>query len=162
MVPRAQVERFEQLARLLRNRCPELLQATVSDFLNQGHFTRHLKKMRQLYSVRRALLVKALEDVCGGRLKVDPQAGGINLLVRLLVDVPDTQVARRARAAGLAIEALSHWQLTAGKEGGLLMGFTNVASAEQAREVAARLLAVILSAPRRRIAGDPPPLGPQK
>ncbi|WP_419737094.1 PLP-dependent aminotransferase family protein [Pseudomonas sp. COR18] len=143
VVPRAQIERFEQRARLLRNRCPELLQATVSDFLGQGHFTRHLKKMRQLYSTRRTLLVKALEDVCGGLLKVDPQAGGINLLVRLLITAPDTRVAERARATGLAIEPLSRWQLTTGKEGGLLMGFTNVASAEQANEVARRLLAVI-------------------
>ncbi len=133
-----------RLAYLLRNRCPELLQATVSDFLSQGHFTRHLKKMRQLYSARRALLVEALEAVCGAILKVDQQAGGINLLVRLLIDVPDTRVAEHARAKGLAIEALSRWQLKTGADGGLLMSFTNVASAEQASEVAGRLLTVIL------------------
>jgi len=144
VLPQAQVERFEQRTRLLRNRCPELLQATVSDFLSQGHFTRHLKKMRQLYSARRALLVEALEVVCGAILKVDQQAGGINLLVRLLIDVPDTRVAEHARAKGLAIEALSRWQLKTGADGGLLMSFTNVASAEQASEVAGRLLTVIL------------------
>ncbi|BBP74207.1 GntR family transcriptional regulator [Pseudomonas sp. Ost2] len=143
VVPRGQVEPFERVTRLLRNRCPELLQATVSDFLSQGHFTRHLKKMRQLYSARRTLLVDALEDVCDGILKVDPQAGGINLLVRLLIDVPDTRIADQARAAGLAIEPLSRWQLIAGEEGGLLMGFTNVISAEQATATARRLLAVI-------------------
>ncbi|WP_191490004.1 PLP-dependent aminotransferase family protein [Pseudomonas sp. FEN] len=146
VVPRELVERFEQVARLWRNRCPELLQATVSDFLSQGHFTRHLKKMRQLYSVRRALLVKALEELGGGIVKVDPQAGGINLLVRLLIGVPDFRIAEQARVAGLSIEPLSRWQLLSGEEGGLLMSFTNVASAEQAAEIAGRLLAVIAAA----------------
>ncbi|WP_248745404.1 PLP-dependent aminotransferase family protein [Pseudomonas sp. MWU12-2037] len=146
VVPREQVERFEQVARLWRNRCPELLQATVSDFLSQGHFTRHLKKMRQLYSMRRALLVKALEEVGRGILKVDPQAGGINLLVRVLIDVPDVRIAKQARAAGLSIEPLSRWQVVAGQEGGLLMTFTNVASAEQAAEIADRLLMAIEAA----------------
>ncbi|WP_248769686.1 PLP-dependent aminotransferase family protein [Pseudomonas sp. MWU12-2345] len=146
VVPREQVDRFEQVARLWRNRCPELLQATVSDFLSQGHFTRHLKKMRQLYSMRRALLVKALEEVGSGILKVDPQAGGINLLVRVLIDVPDVRIAKQARAAGLSIEPLSRWQVVAGQEGGLLMTFTNVASAEQAAEIADRLLMAIEAA----------------
>ncbi|NWA28738.1 PLP-dependent aminotransferase family protein [Pseudomonas gingeri] len=146
VVPREQVERFEQVTRLWRNRCPELLQGTVSDFLNQGHFTRHLKKMRQLYSMRRALLVKALEEVGSGILKVDPQAGGINLLVRVLVDLPDTRIAEQARAAGLSIGPLSRWQVESGEEGGLLMSFTNVVSAEQAAEIAGRLLAVIVAA----------------
>ncbi|NWD66420.1 PLP-dependent aminotransferase family protein [Pseudomonas gingeri] len=146
VVPREQVERFEQIARLWRNRCPELLQGTVSDFLNQGHFTRHLKKMRQLYSMRRALLVKALEEVGSGILKVDPQAGGINLLVRVLVDLPDTRIAEQARTAGLSIGPLSRWQVESGEEGGLLMSFTNVVSAEQAAEIAGRLLAVIVAA----------------
>ncbi|MGY2180469.1 MocR-like pyridoxine biosynthesis transcription factor PdxR [Pseudomonas agarici] len=143
VVPRGQVEHVEHVCRGLRNRCPELLQATVSDFLSQGHFTRHLKKMRQLYSVRRPLLVKALEEICGGILRVDPQAGGINLVVRVLIDVSDTRIAEQARAQGLAVEPLSRWQLSAGKEGGLLMGFTNVVSAEQATQMARRLLTVI-------------------
>ena len=143
VVPQALVERFERSAGQLHNRNAELLQATAAAFLAQGHFTRHLKKMRQLYTVRRGLLVDALRVHCADLLRVDPQAGGINLLARLLVEVSDQRIAQRALAAGLAIQAISAWSLEADQERGLLMGFTNVASQEQAMAIAQQLREVI-------------------
>jgi len=142
-VPKSLVERFEQSARHLHNRNAELLQATTATFLEQGHFTRHLKKMRQLYSSRRALLADALKTQCGHLLRVDPQAGGINMVARLQVEVADQRIADRAFDAGLAMQALSAWSLESPGERGLLMGFTNVASAPQALDIARRLQAVI-------------------
>jgi GntR family transcriptional regulator/MocR family aminotransferase len=143
VVPRALLEPFERSARMLHNRSAELLQATAADFLEQGHFTRHLKKMRQLYSVRRALLVEALQVHCPGLLRVDEQAGGINLLARLLVPVDDQVVADGAFDAGLGVQALSRWTIEAGRGQGLLMGFTNVENWQQAEEVAGILRGVI-------------------
>jgi len=146
VVPQALLERFEHSAHLLHNRSAELLQATTSDFLEQGHFTRHLKKMRQLYGIRRALLVDALQVHCGHLLQVDPQAGGINLLARILVDVPDQLIASEAFKTGLAIQPLSLWTIEPGLHGGLLMGFTNVVSRQQAMEMALVLRQVIEAA----------------
>jgi GntR family transcriptional regulator/MocR family aminotransferase len=143
VVPHALVERFERSAQRLHNGNAQLLQATAAAFLAQGHFTRHLKKMRQLYTVRRGLLVDALRLHCADLLRVDPQAGGINLLARLLVDVCDERITRRALDAGLAMQAISAWSLQADQERGLLMGFTNVASQEQAMAIAQQLREVI-------------------
>ncbi|NVZ23150.1 PLP-dependent aminotransferase family protein [Pseudomonas costantinii] len=134
---------FERGAQALQQRSAQLLQLTAADFLEQGHFTRHLKKMRQLYGLRRGLLVEALRVHCGEFLRVDEQAGGINLLARLLVAVPDAVVAEAADGAGLAVQALSGWTLGSGGEQGVLMGFTNVATAQQATEVALVLRGVI-------------------
>ncbi|KTC62965.1 DNA-binding protein, partial [Pseudomonas fluorescens ABAC62] len=53
VVPAEQTQAFARQADVLHNHCPHLLQATVSAFLNEGHFARHLKKMRSLYARRR-------------------------------------------------------------------------------------------------------------
>lgn len=44
---------------------PPLLQASVADFIRQGHFYRHLKRMRPLYRQRREWLTQALERRLG-------------------------------------------------------------------------------------------------
>ena len=51
----------------------------------------------------------------------------------------DVEIAQRARALGIAVEPLSRWYLEAEPKQGLVLGFTNIASAEQASKVAVRL-----------------------
>ncbi|MGY2291887.1 MocR-like pyridoxine biosynthesis transcription factor PdxR [Pseudomonas sp. SDO528_S397] len=145
VVPQTLVPTFGRSARLLQNRSAELLQATTAEFLEQGHFSRHLKKMRQLYRERRALLVHALKTHCATLLRVDEQAGGINLLARLLVAVDDQAVADGADRAGLGVQALSRWTVAGGAQG-LMMGFTNVTSQEEAMAAAQVLRGVITAA----------------
>lgn len=145
VVPQTLVPAFAHSARLRQNRSAELLQATTAAFLEQGHFSRHLKKMRQLYRDRRALLVEALRIHCGEWLRVDEQSGGINLLARLLIALDDQVVADAAGSAGLGVQALSRWALQPGGAQGLLMGFTNLASREEAMAAALTLRQVIVA-----------------
>ncbi|MGG2395720.1 PLP-dependent aminotransferase family protein [Pseudomonas sp. SH1-B] len=143
VVPREQVARFEACARDFDHACPALPQAVTADFLDQGHFARHLKRMRTLYAERRDHLAKALETVLGARLRVELQAGGIHLLARLDAAQDDRALATRAQAEGLAVMALSQWSQQHPCGSGLLLGFTNVASAEQALHLARRLAEAI-------------------
>jgi GntR family transcriptional regulator/MocR family aminotransferase len=110
-----------------------------------GHFARHLKKMRLLYARRRALLADALREAFGERIAIDLTAGGMHLIVRFphARSAGDVALARRAQQAGLMCRALSEraWSRAGRRAGGqgLLMGFTNVASAQEARALAEQL-----------------------
>ncbi|PIA72480.1 PLP-dependent aminotransferase family protein [Pseudomonas sediminis] len=143
VVPPAQVERFAACARTFDHGCPALAQAITADFLDQGHFARHLKRMRALYAQRRGFLAAALEAVFGSRLQVELQAGGIHLLARLDESENDVDLAARAQGAGLAVMALSQWARQQPCGSGLLLGFTNIASAEQALHLARRLATAV-------------------
>lgn len=138
VVPAQQCEAFARQADRLHNHCPHPLQATVAAFINEGHFARHLNKMRNLYARRRQWLIEALQQQLGERLLIDTQAGGMHLVAGL-PSVDDVELAKRARAAGLAVEPLSQWYLAGAPRHGLVMGFTNVASAQQAAMVAREL-----------------------
>lgn len=113
VVPQRQIEAFSQAAGFLPCTAPLLIQQTLADFLREGHFWRHLKKMRQCYSERRVWLETALQNE---GFEVVPQAGGIQLVMR--VKGNDRSLVARARAAGLAVQALSDWRMIPQGEGG--------------------------------------------
>lgn len=140
VVPKALVGQFAKAMAAASSRSARLTQVTVADFLTGGHFARHLKKMRLLYARRRAWLVEALHDVFGERIHVDQTRGGMHLIVRVRARAGDRTLARRAQRAGLNCQPLSERHARARRcDHGLLMGFTNVATMEQARQIARRL-----------------------
>lgn len=128
--------RFQEVAGNLNAGCPTLFQAAMADFIAQGHFSRHMKKMRLLYAERRAVFVRALQQAMGDRIGITLQAGGLHLAA-LLDD--DVGAVARAHAAGFGMQALSRWYLGTPRQQGLLLGFANVTSAQQADRLAHRL-----------------------
>jgi GntR family transcriptional regulator/MocR family aminotransferase len=121
----------------------------VADFMEQGHFARHLRKMRSLYATRHGYLVDALGQSLGSHLRVQPQAGGIHVLAHLQARRDDRSLATAAMAQGLAIQALSDWRRLESPHGGLLMGFANFATAEAAVAAVRHLRTVLERLPAR-------------
>jgi len=134
VVPAQTIERFEQQARNFPCTVPTLIQQTLTDFLQGGHFWRHLKKMRQCYAERRIWLETALHEQ--GFL-VKKQQGGIQMVIDIRSD--DRALVARANKAGLAVEALSDWRILHPGPGGLLLTFTNISSFNMARHLVALL-----------------------
>ena len=141
VVPEAEVAAFAAAAGSLHQGCPPLEQAIVAAFITEGHFARHLRRMRLLYAVRRAALTASLGEAFGDAARIDRQAGGMHLLLRL-PGRDDTELAGLAAASGLAPQPLSALAIEAGGEGGLILGFATVA-AEDVKLVARRLAAAL-------------------
>ncbi|MCS3432407.1 PLP-dependent aminotransferase family protein [Klebsiella sp. BIGb0407] len=134
VVPAQTIERFTQQSRYFPCTVPTLIQQTLTDFLQGGHFWRHLKKMRQSYAKRRVWLETALHEQ--GFL-VKKQQGGIQMVIDIRSD--DRALVARANKAGLAVDALSGWRLQHPGSGGLLLGFTNISSFKMAQDYVALL-----------------------
>ena len=139
VVPESATERFEAVSTSLHAGCPYLFQASVADFMAGGHFARHLKKMRALYTQRRHIFVSALREVLGERMRIALQPGGLHILAQLPNGIDDAALADRAKAAGLAVHALSRWTIQAQVAPGLLMGFANIIDTTQAKMIALKL-----------------------
>jgi len=146
VVPESLVEKIEAYCPLRICGTPPLIQNSIAEFIEQGHFYRHLKRMRQVYAERRGFLEQALTATFSPDiLRVNQQAGGIQLCATLSPHLDDAAIARAAREQGLAIQALSDWQVLRRERGdalrpnGLLMGFPNICSAEQAKQWVTRL-----------------------
>ncbi|HAZ77809.1 MULTISPECIES: PLP-dependent aminotransferase family protein [Enterobacteriaceae] len=134
VVPAAEAAAFRQ--RITSTPCsvPTLWQCALADFIQQGHFWRHLKKMRLHYAQRRAWLEAALIHY---GFNVVPQQGGIQLVAE--IDGDDRAIVARAQQRGLAVQALSDWHSAQPGRRGILMSFTNITSAEMAMQWVGRL-----------------------
>lgn len=141
VVPAELVEDFVRTQQVFPSGCAELLQATLCDFMQEGHFARHLKRTRSLYAQRRQWLREALEDRLGTRLRIAPTPGGLHLIGA--VDGDDQAIARRAHADGLGLQALNAWCVEAKREPALMLSFTNVVDEQMAEHLAERVEKVI-------------------
>jgi len=104
---------------------PVLEQAVVERFLTQGHFQRHLRRMRRVYAERQRRLVMAVEDELEGLLSVDPDETGMHLVGWLRNGARAQDVCDRAAQEGLELLPLSSYRAKAGPEG-VLLGFSEV------------------------------------
>jgi GntR family transcriptional regulator/MocR family aminotransferase len=110
----------------------------LARFLTDGHFARHLRRMRLRYAERSAALAQALAVEFGQDISVERPDGGLTLVARFPGRGPDTALVARARAVGLAPSALSAHAVRHETGNALLLGFTNVKPG-QAPEAARRL-----------------------
>jgi len=110
-----------------------LQQAAMADFIREGHFARHLRRMRQLYRERYAALVEAIQQELPGRLEVTGSETGMHLTALLPEGVDDVVLTRRAAEAGISVRPLSICYLKPPARGGLILGYGG-ASLQQIRD----------------------------
>lgn len=143
MVPEAQVARFEQVCVTFSAGGPELTQAILTAFIQEGHFARHIQRMRQLYGERRRAAVAGLAAALGPHVAIDPEPGGMHLILRLQGGRHDNALAARLLAQGLSVQALSDWTMGEHKQSALMLGYTNIESQEAAAALGRRILALL-------------------
>jgi GntR family transcriptional regulator/MocR family aminotransferase len=127
VVPEPQIDRLNRIYQTFYRDLPALHQSIVADFMTEGHFARHIKRMRKLYADRRAALASALVEVFGKEIDLQLQAGGMHLLARFPGCKSDLDWVARAAAHGLAPAPFSMWRVDQDCGQGLLLSFTNIA-----------------------------------
>ncbi|HXZ05724.1 MAG TPA: PLP-dependent aminotransferase family protein, partial [Ktedonobacteraceae bacterium] len=106
---------------------PTLGQVILTDFLDEGHFGRHIRRMRELYARRQAALVSAVEQELKGLLEVSPHEAGMYLIGWLLDDLNDQRASEAAAAYGIEAPPLSMFHIepeNSQDAQGLLLGYT--------------------------------------
>lgn len=121
---------------------PVLEQMALTDFFREGHFARHLRKMRLIYKERRNALVDALTQELGDILNIGVPEAGLHLVAWLPRERDARLIAQQAAAYGLHILPISQSELLKAPSEGLLFGFAR-ASAQELR-AGVKTLAYIL------------------
>jgi GntR family transcriptional regulator/MocR family aminotransferase len=120
ILPQPLVAPFRAARALIDIHTPLLEQAVLADFIAEGHFARHLRRMRRLYAERRDLLLRAARDL---PLEVETPEAGLHCVAWLPAEMDELALARAAAARGLVLWPLSRFRIeTAGRKG-LVLGF---------------------------------------
>lgn len=146
VVPPGLVDIFERTLGAAAHGVSHAMQSIVADFLSEGHFSAHLRRMRDLYKMRRDTLMQACANRLEGRLTVLPTDTGFHTVGLLPGDADECRVTEAATTAGLATTPLSRFALSPLGVKGLTLGFSAVAPHEIERGV--ERLATVLRAAR--------------
>ena len=124
---------------------PTLYQLALADFLVEGHFVRHVRRMRGVYLARRDALLSGLGRHCAGLLTVQNADAGLHVATLLADGVDDVDVVQRMALHRLTATPLSTCYLGPTTRSGLLLGFGG--SPERRLAHATRVLGEVLRAP---------------
>ena len=142
VVPPSLWQRFVDAREAFDLLSPTLYQLALAEFLREGHFTRHLRRMRGVYLARRDALLTGLTRYCEDWLTVHNADAGLHVAVLLSGGLDDVEVVRRMAERGLTATALSTCYAGRDRRGGLLLGFGG--STERSLLEATRVLREVL------------------
>jgi GntR family transcriptional regulator/MocR family aminotransferase len=123
VIPPDLVERFMNVRRAMDICPPSFLQAVLTDFLREGHFALHIKRMRRRYRERRSTLVESVRTILGEDFKILGEQAGMHLVVSLPQGLSDRAVAKAAAEVELWTMPLSWCYVRPSKRQGLVLGY---------------------------------------
>ena len=103
-----------------------LLQAALADFLSEGHFASHVRRMRPIHAERQDTRVGMLRDRLWDRLTCAPLDASMQFPAFLAPDADDRAVARSLAEAGVVVSPLSTYYLGECPHPGLLLGYAGI------------------------------------
>jgi GntR family transcriptional regulator/MocR family aminotransferase len=120
ILPPPLVDSFLKVRRLVDIHSPILEQVVLADFMLDGHFTRHLRRMRALYAERRSTLLEAVSEL---PLKIDSPEAGIHCVGWLPDGIDDRALASKAVDYDLNLTPISSFSIEPLPHKGLLLGY---------------------------------------
>jgi GntR family transcriptional regulator / MocR family aminotransferase len=106
--------------------CPSHIpQAVMLEFIREGHFARHIRRMRPIYAERREVLVTELASAFGEGAEIIGDEAGLHLALLLPKLRNDRQLAARAAKESLWLSPLSASYVGKSPRHGVVLGFGN-------------------------------------
>lgn len=142
VVPPDLVELFEATLSVTRRHAPLLEQALLCDFITEGHFGRHVRRMREIYAERLSELLECARQRLAGLLELSSVEAGLQTVGWLRDGLNGAEAVEAAAKRGIEVTALSRYTRGRVTREGLQLGFAAV-SAEEIRRGVTELAAAL-------------------
>lgn len=130
VIPPDLVERFAAIRRSM-DLCPSSInQAVLTEFIREGHFARHIRKMRQTYAERRRVLVAEIERELYPSCEIVGGEAGVHLTILIDGLIDDSAIVAKAAERKLWLSALFPSYVGAAPRQGFVLGFGNTRASE--------------------------------
>ena len=148
VIPPDLVARFETVLSLTSRHAPMLEQLVLTEFIREGHFGRHIRRMREIYAERLSVLLDEAESTMQGLLEISKIEAGLQTTGWLAEGIDAESAAVAAETRNVDVTPLSRYGHGAATLGGLQIGFAALEPKEIRRGV--RELAIALEGERKR------------
>lgn len=160
LAPQRLVDTFARFMGAFFPGVPSNPQGVVADFIDEGHFAAHIRRMRKLYAERYEALRDAATTRIGGVIDIAPTSTGLHTVGYLAPTLSESEVARAAHARNLTVAGIGRYCIRPVDRQGLVLGFSGVKPEEIAKGVA--VLGEILEAQARERTERPGQIRPPK
>jgi GntR family transcriptional regulator/MocR family aminotransferase len=160
VLPERIVDAFARARSFVDRHPPTLDQAILAEFITEGHFGHHVRRMRQLYSERMDILKVAADKQLNGVVDVIQAGAGMRTLGWLKTWNSDRDASDAVRGVGLETVALSSFTKTYKQPPALILGFAGCNRAEIHRGVAQLAIALRNETVRTEGTGSTKPASP--
>lgn len=120
----------------------------MTDFIREGHFSHHLKRMRNLYAEKRGILRAAMQAAFGDTLEIVGEEAGVQLVAFLPPGMSDYEIVIQSRQDGIAVGPLSPCYAGTSRRNGLVLNYAYL-SERQIQEAVAGLKTIIADYAKR-------------
>lgn len=122
IVPAEFKDTFVKAKSSIDRQSPQFEQAVLADFIAEGHFSRHIKRMRKLYSQRLSAMLGELDGNLPAGFTARNTEAGMHLVIKFPAGFDDASISSSLHQIGIEAPALSKYCETAADRG-LLIGF---------------------------------------
>jgi GntR family transcriptional regulator/MocR family aminotransferase len=130
VLPPALVGIFRNAVGLIARSVPVETQAVLADFIGEGYFVTHLRRMRDLYTHRRADFIGAAQEILSGLVEFESPESGMNVVAWLTSGMNDVSAHLDAVSREVFCYPLSDYAVRTHAKPALILGFTGVKSRE--------------------------------
>ena len=141
ILPPQLVDAAQTVRNLIDTHPPLLEQAVIAEFIEEGHFMRHLRKMRRLYAERRAALLEATREL---PLEIISPEAGLHCVGWLPAGMNDMALVRAAASHAVDLVPVANFSMEPMERKGILLGFSEY-TVEQIQDGVRRLDAAMRS-----------------
>ncbi|WP_340617082.1 PLP-dependent aminotransferase family protein [Xenorhabdus entomophaga] len=123
VVPEKLIESFKLMKYYTDSHSGYLEQAALVQFISEGHYARHVRRIRKICYERHEALINAIKKHLPHIFKVQPTDSGIHVVCWLLNGVRESEVIKKCHQIGLGIQPLSRYCMQPYKREGVLLGY---------------------------------------
>ena len=128
VIPPQLVDAFKNGLYELQRPGQVMIQAALADFIEEGHFASHIRRLKQVYGERRRLLQAALAPIANVGARLSMVDSGLHLVVEFDAEIDDVNIAEIAAQQGLRVYPLSNYCMGEQREKGLIIGYAYAAT----------------------------------
>jgi GntR family transcriptional regulator/MocR family aminotransferase len=126
VLPECLVDVYTRARELASDQIPILVQATMREFMHSGLFSRHVRRMRTIYGLRRTALLQAINEHLSGRADVRGYESGLHMLVRLNTKLTTEEIVKRAQDVGVSLIGTKRYYEGTAREAEFVMGYADL------------------------------------
>jgi len=135
VVPEEMVDVFAAAESVSTHHPPLLEQAVLCDFITEGHFARHIRRMREIYAERLQELLESAKEKLSGALEISNVEAGLQTVGWLRPGLSGEKIANLAAVRDVEVVPLSRYASGRPRREGLILGFAAVDPKELRRGV---------------------------